>query len=564
MNFPHRQVAVPLRTPLFRGERRLRLALVGLAGAGKRTLFDDVSSANPVTHAIAGNHGAYRECVVQVGLDEAIVMDLPSGAAPPPALLERADALIQVVDASDAQGHGAMTRRLCRLGKPVVVALNHADEASAQGVPLHADAWRRAFGVPVVATVAHMGFGVRELFQAAVSAVRDETVPARRDDAWPTRGWRHWIDELFLHPRWGFVGSGAVLALVLFMVFQVSAFLDAMTTVRLAEALAAWRPDDTPGVVLRAVADGLVGLVGILVPYMIPIVMLLVALEQAGIMQRVAFVLDRAFHRVGLHGDVAAPFLTGLGCNVPAIVSAAQVTRGRERFIAAVLVTFVPCSARSAIILAVAGKYFGVPGVFAIFALSFLLIALLGAGFARTAGALAPGRIQEIPALALPRWRPLLATTWERSRDVLTIVLPLLVAGSVALALLHQAGADAAIDGLLSPVTSLWLGLPIALGVPLLFGVLRKELSLLMIFQALGTLEIGAVLDATQMMTLLAFLTLYVPCLSTFAVMVRTIGRRDALASVAISIGVALAAGAGVRWAMAGAAQLAHFAGWLA
>jgi ferrous iron transport protein B len=78
-------------------------------------------------------------------------------------------------------------------------------------------------------------------------------------------------------------------------------------------------PESTGGVVGRAVVDGLIGLTGIVVPYMIPLVMLLVSLEQVGLMQRIAFVVDRGFHRIGLHGGVALPFLLGLGCNVPAI-----------------------------------------------------------------------------------------------------------------------------------------------------------------------------------------------------------------------------------------------------
>jgi ferrous iron transport protein B len=324
----------------------------------------------------------------------------------------------------------------------------------------------------------------------------------------------------------------------------------------LSEALAPWQPESTGGVVLRAIADGLVGLVGIVVPYMIPLVLLLVTLEQSGVMQRIAFVVDRAFHRIGLHGGVAVPFLTGLGCNVPAIVNAAQVTRGRERLIASILISFVPCSARSAIILAVAGKYLGGIGVFAIFAVSMVLIAILGRLLSRDPKRLGPGQIQEIPALAVPSWRKVAAISWDRSRDVLTIVMPLLVVGSIVLALLHHAGGDGLINALLSPLTLGWLGLPVALGVPLLFGVLRKELSLLMIFQALGTVEVGHLLDATQLMTLLVFLTLYVPCLSTFAVMLRTIGRRQALLSIAISIGAALIAGGIVRFTMLGTSLL--------
>jgi len=293
-------------------------------------------------------------------------------------------------------------------------------------------------------------------------------------------------------------------------------------------------------------------LVGIVVPYMIPLVLLLVALEEAGVMQRIAFVVDRGFHKIGLHGVVAVPFLTGLGCNVPAISAAAKVTSGRERIIASVLITFVPCSARSAIILALAGKYLGGTGVFVIFALTIVVIAVMGRLLARYHREFGPGQVQEIPSYALPAWRTLLSETWVRTRDILTIVTPLLVGGSVVLAMLNHVGADAVINTVLTPVTKWWLGLPVVLGVPILFGILRKELSLLMIYQALGTFEIGVLLDWVQIMTLLLFLTFYIPCISTFAVMLKTIGRREALFSVALSVGMALAVSGAVRLLLEG------------
>jgi ferrous iron transport protein B len=331
-----------------------------------------------------------------------------------------------------------------------------------------------------------------------------------------------------------------VFAAVLFVVFEVSAWLDSMTAARLIAVAAGWQPHSTGGVVGRAVVDGLIGLIGIVVPYMIPLVLLLVALEEAGVMQRIAFVVDRGFHQIGLHGGVAVPFLLGLGCNVPAISGAAKVTSGRERVIASVLITFVPCSARSAIILALTGKYLGGAGVFVIFALTIIVIAAMGRLLARRRRELGPGQLQEIPPYALPRWRALLSETWARTNDILTIVTPLLVGGSVVLALLNHVGADTVINTLFTPVTSWWLGLPAVLGVPILFGILRKELSLLMIYQALGTFEIGALLDWVQIMTFLLFLTFYIPCISTFAVMLKTIGRREALVSVSLSVGVAL------------------------
>lgn len=358
-----------------------------------------------------------------------------------------------------------------------------------------------------------------------------------RDEAW-----RRGLDALFLHPRWGLLGSLAVFAVVLYMVFEVSGVLDAMTSARLVDWLQGWKPDTTPGIVGKAVADAMAGLVGIVVPYMLPLVLLLVALEESGIMHRVAFVVDRGFHRIGLHGGVAVPFLIGLGCNVPAISAAATSYSGRDRVVASLLITFVPCSARSAIILALGGKYLGVAGVLGIFAATLFTIALLGKLLARYYSQGGPGLVQEIPPYRLPPARGLLRKTWERTEDIVTIVTPLLVAGSVVLALLTHFHADQVINTLLWPITTGWLGLPQDLGVPILFGVLRKELSLLMVGQALGGADIGDVMSITQIWAFLMFLTFYVPCISTFAVMLKTLGRREALVSVALSVGVALLA----------------------
>ena len=676
------RITVPLNLPLYRGERRLRIALVGMPNAGKSTLFNAVSSTAPRTGRLAGTLRAYGECTVQIGLDEASVIELPSIASlhhlgdedlpalkfllwgderppislhepgGPPAPFAPPDLIVQVVDATRLESHLELTLELSQLGRPMVMALNMMDEAWNKGLHINVKALSRLLGIPVVPTVALMGHGIAELFGTAVAAVRSASCPLpqpasahicdslqplsralRREDVHAAfrvphtlllmqvaagdpyfldelgqhfpqllpqlqqlreqaarrlprpleeemhadrhhraatlfeassrmgaphegRVWRYWLDELFLHPEWGLIGSLAVFAAVLFMVFEVSAWIDAMTSARLVNALTAWQPVSTGGVVGRAVADGLAGLVGIVLPYMLPLVLLLVALEEMGVMQRIAFVVDRGFHQIGLHGGVAVPFLTGLGCNVPAISAAAKVTSGRERVIASVLITFLPCSARSAIILALAGKYLGATGVFGLFALTIAVVAVMGRLLARDRRDFGPGQVQEIPPYALPRWRPLLAETWARTEDILTIVTPLLVGGSVVLALLHHVGADAAINALFTPVTALWLGLPAVLGVPILFGILRKELSLLMIYQALGTFDIDSRLDWVQITTFLLFLTFYIPCISTFAVMLKTIGRKQALMSVSLSVGVALLASGALRLLLEGARML--------
>jgi ferrous iron transport protein B len=672
------QFDVPLTTPLFRGHKHLRIALVGMPNSGKSTLFKAVSATSIHTGELTGTHRMYAECPVQIGFDEARLVTLPSIQSlnnlphedlvalqyllwgdqlplvsaheqhAPPAPFAPPDVIIQVVDATSLERHLELTIELSQIGKPMVLALNMMDEASNKGVHINSRALSEQLGIPVVPTVALMGHGISELFTAAANAVREGEYPhpqrpsehifrslqplskalhdpelqnafcvpyyfllmqvaandnyfmeeleqhfperlpellqlrAEAEQTLPRpleeelhadrhhraaslfeivsrlgphhegRGWRYWLDELFLHPHWGLLGSLGVFALVLFIVFEGSAYLDSITAAKLIDWISAWQPDTTSGVVGRAVADGLIGLVGIVVPYMIPLVLLLVWLEQAGIMQRIAFVLDRGFHKIGLHGGVALPFLLGLGCNVPAISGAAAVARGRDRIVASLLITFVPCSARSAIILAIGGKYLGGIGVFAIFMLTMIVIAVLGRLLTRRYPETGPGQVIDIPPYAMPSASALINKTWMRTSDILTIGTPLLVGGSIVLALLTHVGADNLINTVFTPVTSWWLGLPVALGVPILFGVLRKELSLLMIYQALGSFEVGNFLDWVQIMTFLIFLTFYIPCISTFAVMLKTIGRKEAFFSIALSVGVALLVSGIVRMLLEG------------
>ena len=676
MTIPTSTARIPLNGPLLRGERSPRVALIGRRGAGKSSIFEAAASPVVAHEHLAGVGGAYRECVVDVGLDQISLVDLPSidslhclnphdqvvlmyllwgdrwpqtarpdpSLSPPPGSdFAAPDVIVHVIDATTLEKDLELTLELNLFGRPLVVALNRIDEARRKGLYINVQALAERLGAPVIPTVAHMGKGIHALFAAVLAAAREKSCPlpqpparhiaeslaalkkviarpeieeifrvpralllaqlAENDDYFLSaldaefpdlapaiaaarieaermlprplpeeahadrhhraalcyeavtsargadtgQGWRRALDELFLHPRWGLVGSLLVFATALFLVFELSTALDAISSARLAAWAQQWEPTTTLGVVGRAVADGLVGLVGIVVPYMLPLVILLIALEESGVMHRVAFVLDRGFHRVGLHGGVAVPFLMGLGCNVPAISAAAASGSRRERIVAAILITFVPCSARSAIILAIGGKYLGGIGVFALFALVLITIAALGKLLAQRLPDHTPGLVLDIPPYARPTLRAIATKTWERTSDIITIVTPLLVIGSVVLALLAHYGADALIDSALTPITAWWLGLPAELGVPILFGVLRKELSLLMIQQALGTPDVGDVLSNGQIFTFLVFLTFYVPCLSTFAVMLKTLGRREAWFSIGVSLACALLMAGAVR-----------------
>jgi ferrous iron transport protein B len=91
------------------------------------------------------------------------------------------------------------------------------------------------------------------------------------------------------------------------------------------------------------------------------------------------------------------------------------------------------------------------------------------------------------------------------------------------------------------------LGLPAAVGVTLIFGVLRKELTLVMLLQALGTSDISSVLRQSQLLTFTLFVVFYVPCLATMAAMAREAGWRDTALISLLTVVVAVVVAVGGR-----------------
>jgi ferrous iron transport protein B len=81
----------------------------------------------------------------------------------------------------------------------------------------------------------------------------------------------------------------------------------------------------------------------------------------------------------------------------------------------------------------------------------------------------------------------------------------------------------------LSPVTVLWLGLPAVAGITLIFGILRKELALIMLATLLGTTNFALVLTPTQMIVFTLVAMFYIPCTATIAALVKEFRWKKAL-----------------------------------
>jgi ferrous iron transport protein B len=290
--------------------------------------------------------------------------------------------------------------------------------------------------------------------------------------------------------------------------------------------------------VLVGVVQGISGGVAIVLPYLLPFLLGLGFLEDIGYLPRLAFLMDALMHRVGLHGKAIVPFILGYGCNVPAVMATRMLEERRDRFMAATLATLVPCAARLAVVFGLVAFYLGPEIALLIYLFNLLVIAVTGRVLSQMIPEVTPGLILEIPVYQLPTLKAVWQKTWFRAREFIVEAWPILIVGSVVLAIFDHLMLSQWFNTLIRPLTWL-LGLPSSVGVPLIFGILRKELSLIMLRQALGVTDFAAGLSNVQMITFAVFVVFYIPCLATLAALKRELNTRDMLLIASLTVGIA-------------------------
>jgi len=290
----------------------------------------------------------------------------------------------------------------------------------------------------------------------------------------------------------------------------------------------------------KGVLQGIAGGIAIVLPYLVPFLIGLSILEDIGYLPRVAFLMDIFMHRIGLHGKSIIPFILGYGCSVPAVMATRILEFPQHRFIVSILTTMIPCAARITIIFGLVAFFISPNAALAIFALNILVVAISG----KILSTLYPepgslGLILEIPAYQLPPLQNTLKKSWYRMKEFIVIAWPLLIIGSALLALMEYGKVDLYFNRFLSPLTYL-LGLPVSVGTTLIFGLLRKELSMIMLTQALGTTQVLTVMTKSQIMVFTVFVTFYIPCLATIATLWKEIGKKGALLAILFTLCVAI------------------------
>ncbi|NLX49283.1 MAG: ferrous iron transport protein B [Methanospirillum sp.] len=267
---------------------------------------------------------------------------------------------------------------------------------------------------------------------------------------------------------------------------------------------------------------------GIAFPYIFTFYVLLAVIEDSGYMSRAAFLADRTMHRMGLHGEAIIPLVLGFGCNVPAVMGTRLLSTRRERVIAAFLITMVPCSARTVVISGIVASFVSLWAAFSIYLIVLGLILATGVVLSRVTPGPQFGMVLEMPPLRRPRPDLVLLKAWLRIKEFLYIAMPLLLVSSIVLGLLGYFGVIAAFQEAFAPISEGVLGLPAYASTALLFGILRKEMAFETLVVLAGTARLDTVMTGLQLYVFALVSTLFVPCISTIAVLRQEIGTRIA------------------------------------
>ncbi|MDD2836399.1 MAG: nucleoside recognition domain-containing protein, partial [Methanothrix sp.] len=283
---------------------------------------------------------------------------------------------------------------------------------------------------------------------------------------------------------------------------------------------------------------------GMVLPYIVGFYLVLSLLEDSGYLPRLATLSDNVFHRLGMHGHAIVPLFLGLGCNVPGALATRTLETRKQRFISATLLGLaVPCTAKSAMIFGVLGSY-GLSYVLLVFATLALVYVVAGLVLNRLVHGESPEIFLEIPPYRMPTLCMIFSKTWMRIRWFIREAIPFLFLGVLMVNVLYTIGFIEWIGRLFAPLIEGWLAIPKEAVAALLVGFFRKDLAVGML------LPLG--LTAFQMVIATTVLSLYFPCVATFAVLLKELGIKDTIKSTMMMVATALLVGGAMRWVLIG------------
>ncbi|MDD6257049.1 ferrous iron transport protein B [Methanobrevibacter boviskoreani] len=358
------------------------------------------------------------------------------------------------------------------------------------------------------------------------------------------------LSRLMIHPVYGLI----ILALVLYFglylfvgVLGAGYLVDFFEDVIFGEwinpfltqivlAVIPWKPIQdlfigSYGIVTFGLSYG----IGIIFPIVSLFFIVFSILEDSGYLPRLALLTDNAFKKIGLSGRSIIPMVLAVGCGSMATMTTRTLETNRERIIATILMALtIPCSAQLGVIMSLLSSHPITLWIWlGIIIFNFIVVGLIAKRFVPGSQA---SFFMELPPLRVPKPKHILKKTWTRVVMYIKELLPIFILISVLIWGLDLVGIFQLIIKLFNPIIQA-IGLPTSTTQSFILGFFRRD------FGAAGILKIRDTLTGVQLLVASVTLTLFVPCIAQFIVMIKERGVKMAVGIAILSIVLAFTAG---------------------
>jgi ferrous iron transport protein B len=378
------------------------------------------------------------------------------------------------------------------------------------------------------------------------------------------------IDAVVTHRVWGYPLFFAALWLMFQLTFSMGQY--PMTWIEsLVGCISTFASNLLPaGIVHDLVVNGIIKGVGAVIVFLPNILILYLCIsfmEDTGYMARVAFIMDKLMHKIGLHGKSFIPLVMGFGCNVPAIMASRTIESRKARLVTMLINPLMSCSARLPVYIVMTSAFFPHYKGLVLFGMYLLGIALAAMVGKCLSTFVFKGQdipfVMELPPYRVPTPKALARHTWAQGKQYLKKMGSIILIASIAVWALgyfprqpeniplnvqqensYLGKIGKSIEPAIAP-----LGFDWKLGVGLISGIGAKEVvvsTLSIIYsgndneQAISNLPSRLPLTPLQAFGYMVFVLIYFPCFATLAAIREESGRwKYALFSILYSTALA-------------------------
>ena len=258
----------------------------------------------------------------------------------------------------------------------------------------------------------------------------------------------------------------------------------------------------------------------LLLPLVTAFYLALALMEDSGYLPRLATMVDRSLHGLGLNGRAVIPLILGFGCVTMATITTRLLETSREKRIATAILQFaIPCSAQLAVVAALLSGA-GFEAMLIYTATIFTVFVAVGTILHRILPGETSPLLIDLPPMRLPRIDNLIRKTAFRSYYFMKEATPWFFAGALAVGILQVTGLLNIWQDVLAPFTTGWLQLPREAATAFVMGMGRRD------FGAAGLYDLP--LSSDQIVVALVTITLFVPCIASLMVMLKERGTKEA------------------------------------